>query len=219
MGPMVQRFPEINEVSRNPILDLGVLSEEATVQHIRGQLAALLEQHIGRKGWNQAEASRALRVARITVRQIVNGKLQKLPIDLLIKLLARAGLNVEISVSGGALGPKHRRRLSPKMTQRQLIARDSKRDLGAELLQAARQMKAGHAARTWRVSTTRKTLILEDDFGRRFVRQKGKIPKSVILEHGSLRDASSDDATAANRLCSATTRRATSRARMKGVKK
>jgi predicted XRE-type DNA-binding protein len=184
-------------MSRNPFLDLGVLSEEATILQIRSHLAALLEQHIGRKAWSLAAASRALRVARITIRKIVNGKLEKLPIELLIKLLARAGLNVEISVSRGALGPRYRRRLIPKMTQRQLIARDSKRDLGAELLQAARQVKAGHAARTWRVSTNRKTLVLEDDFGRRFVRRKGKVP----------------------RVPPARTRRATSRARMKEVKK
>lgn len=37
--------------------------------------------------------------------------------------------------------------MMPKMTEKQLIARDSKRDLGAELLQAAREIKAGKAAR------------------------------------------------------------------------
>ena len=35
----------------------------------------------------------------------------------------------------------------PKMTEKQLIARDSKRDLAAELLQAVREMKAGKPAR------------------------------------------------------------------------
>jgi putative transcriptional regulator len=35
----------------------------------------------------------------------------------------------------------------PKMTAKQLIARDAKRDLGAELLQAVREMTAGKAAR------------------------------------------------------------------------
>ena len=39
------------------------------------------------------------------------------------------------------IGVQIRSRLAALMTQRQLIARDSKRDLGAELLQAARQMK------------------------------------------------------------------------------
>ena len=35
----------------------------------------------------------------------------------------------------------------PKMTEKQLIARDSKRDLATELLQAVREMKAGKPAR------------------------------------------------------------------------
>ena len=39
----------------------------------------------------------------------------------------------------------------PKMSEKQLIARDSKRDLGAELLQAAREIKAGKAARVHHV--------------------------------------------------------------------
>ena len=38
-----------------------------------------------------------------------------------------------------------------KMTEKQLAARDSKRDIGAELLEAVREMKAGKAARSHRV--------------------------------------------------------------------
>ena len=39
----------------------------------------------------------------------------------------------------------------PKMTLKQLIARDSKRDLGTELLDAVRAMRAGRPARTHHV--------------------------------------------------------------------
>jgi putative transcriptional regulator len=39
----------------------------------------------------------------------------------------------------------------PKMTEKQLIARDSKRNLAAELLQAVREMKAGKPARVHHV--------------------------------------------------------------------
>jgi putative transcriptional regulator len=38
-----------------------------------------------------------------------------------------------------------------KMTEKQLAARDSKRDIGAELLQAVREMKAGKAGRVHQV--------------------------------------------------------------------
>lgn len=40
----------------------------------------------------------------------------------------------------------------PKMTERQLLARDAKRDLNAELLQAARDIKAGRIGRVWTVA-------------------------------------------------------------------
>src|ERR1700730_16243976 len=51
----------------------------------------------------------------------------------------------------GALWRRFGRRSMPKMTEKQLIARDSKRDLAAELLQAVREMKAGKAARVQHV--------------------------------------------------------------------
>ncbi len=38
-------------------------------------------------------------------------------------------------------------KMARRMTEKQLIAHDSKRDIGAELLQAAREIKAGKAAR------------------------------------------------------------------------
>ncbi len=38
-----------------------------------------------------------------------------------------------------------------KMTEKELIARDRRRDIGAELLQAVRQMRAGKARRVHRV--------------------------------------------------------------------
>jgi len=86
-------------VSRNPFLDLGFSLEEATALHIRSQLAAALEHHIGRKGWSQAEAAKALKVPQPTVSKIVNGNIDKLSIEFLVKLMVRAGLPV--NVSGG----------------------------------------------------------------------------------------------------------------------
>lgn len=90
-------------MSRNPFLDLGFPPEEATAMHIRSQLAAQLEQHIERKGWSQTEAARALKVPQPTISKIVNGNIDKLSIEFLIKLMVRAGLSVEIA-GGRALG-------------------------------------------------------------------------------------------------------------------
>jgi predicted XRE-type DNA-binding protein len=79
-------------MSRNPFLDLGFPPEEAAALQIRSQLAATLEYHIERKGWSQTEAARALKVPQPTVSKIVNGNIEKLSIEFLIKLMVRAGL-------------------------------------------------------------------------------------------------------------------------------
>src|SRR5579859_7076239 len=41
-----------------------------------------------------------------------------------------------------------------KMTHKELVARDSRRDIGAELLAAVREMKAGKAAHVHKVSVS-----------------------------------------------------------------
>jgi predicted XRE-type DNA-binding protein len=86
-------------MSRNPFLDVAFPPDQAVALHIRSQLAGALEYHIERKGWSQTEAARALRVLQPTVSKIVNGKIEKLSIELLIKLMVRAGLPV--SITGG----------------------------------------------------------------------------------------------------------------------
>jgi predicted XRE-type DNA-binding protein len=84
-------------MSRNPFLDLGFPPEEAAALHIRSQLAAALEHYIDRKGWSQAEAARSLKIPQPTVSKIVNGNVDKLSIEFLVKLMVRAGLPVGIS--------------------------------------------------------------------------------------------------------------------------
>jgi predicted XRE-type DNA-binding protein len=82
---------------RNPFVDLGFPPEEAAALHIRSQLAAALEYHIERKGWSETRAARALKVPRPTV-----GKIEKLSIDFLIKLMVRVGLPIKISAAVGS---------------------------------------------------------------------------------------------------------------------
>jgi len=95
-------------MSRNPFLDLGFSREEATALHIRSQLAATLEQYIERKGWSQAETARALKVPQPTVSKIINGNIDKLSIEFLVKLMVRAGLPVDVSSGRG----RHATRMS-----------------------------------------------------------------------------------------------------------
>lgn len=88
-------------MSRNPFLDLGFSREEAAALHIRSQLAATLEHYIERKGWSQTEAARTLKVPQPTVSKIVNGNIDKLSIEFLVKLMVRVGLPVDVSSGRG----------------------------------------------------------------------------------------------------------------------
>src|SRR5882672_11506331 len=97
-------------MSRNPFLDLGFSKEEATALHIRSQLAATLEQFIESHGWSQAEAARALKVPQPTVSKIVNGNIEKLSIEFLVKLAVRVGLPVNISAGRAARATARRAR-------------------------------------------------------------------------------------------------------------
>jgi predicted XRE-type DNA-binding protein len=101
------RFAGINEMSRNPFLDLGFSHEEAAALHIRSQLVAALEYHIDQKGWGQTKAAKALRVPQPTVCKIVNGNIEKLSIEFLIKLMVRADLPVRVS-GGRPASPRRR---------------------------------------------------------------------------------------------------------------
>lgn len=84
-------------MSRNPFLDLGFPPEEAAALHIRSQLAATLEHYITRKGWSQTQAARELKVPQPTLSKIMNGNIEKLSIEFLVKLAVRVGLPVNVS--------------------------------------------------------------------------------------------------------------------------
>jgi predicted XRE-type DNA-binding protein len=101
-------------MSRNPFLDLGFPREEAIALHIRSQLAAALEYHIERKGWSQTAAARALKVPQPTISKIVNGNIDKLSIEFLIKLMVRAGLPVKFV---GGRAPSGRSATSRRASQ------------------------------------------------------------------------------------------------------
>jgi hypothetical protein len=67
----------------------------------------------------------------------------------------------------GLLGPRKDARISGRVS--------------ATLLSAAKE-RAHVASDTELLEIALSRLVLEDDFGRKFVRRKGKIPKSVDLE-------------------------------------
>ena len=63
----------------------------------------------------------------------------------------------------------------PRMTVERLRKRDMKRNIGKELLQAAREIKAGKAARLHRFDVQDTTILSE-----------GKIRLSILVENASV---------------------------------
>ena len=90
-------------MSRNPFLDLGFPPEEAAALHIRSQHAATLEHYITRKGWSQSAAARTLKVPQPSISKIVNGNIEKLSIEFLVKLAARVGIPINVSTGRAVL--------------------------------------------------------------------------------------------------------------------
>jgi hypothetical protein len=79
----------------------------------------------------------------------------------------RNTLALDQAREAGLLGPRKDARISGRIS--------------AALLGAAKE-RAHVASDTELLEIALSRLVLEDDFGRRFVRRKGKIPKSVDLE-------------------------------------
>ncbi len=79
----------------------------------------------------------------------------------------RNSLALDQAREAGLLGPRKDARISGRIS--------------AALLGAAKE-RANVASDTELLEIALSRLVLEDDFGRRFVRRKGKIPKSVDLE-------------------------------------
>ena len=80
---------------------------------------------------------------------------------------ARNTLALDQAREAGLLGPRKDARISGRIS--------------AALLGAAKE-RAHVVSDTELLEIALSRLVLEDDFGRRFVRRKGKVPKSVDLE-------------------------------------
>lgn len=57
-----------------------------------------IEQHIKNMGITQAQAAKKMGVTQPRVSDLVNGKIDRFTIDMLITMLARLGLHVEIKL-------------------------------------------------------------------------------------------------------------------------
>lgn len=85
--------------SGNVFIDLGFPPHEAAVMLLRCELAEALRKWIEREGITQAQAAERLGVAQPRVSEISRNRVDKLSLDYLVGLCAKAGVAVKIKTA------------------------------------------------------------------------------------------------------------------------
>lgn len=75
---------------------------KAENQKLRSSLMIALKRHIERDGLSQAEAARVFGVTQPRVSDLMRGKIDLFSLDMLVKMLAAAGLRVTMRVKKAA---------------------------------------------------------------------------------------------------------------------
>jgi predicted XRE-type DNA-binding protein len=96
---MKKAIARITRSSGNVFLDLGFPPHEATVMLLRCQLAEALRKWMAREGLPQAQAAKRLGVVQPRISEIVCNKVDKLSLDYLVGLCAKAGLSVTVRLA------------------------------------------------------------------------------------------------------------------------
>jgi predicted XRE-type DNA-binding protein len=89
---------KVTRSSGNVFEDLGFDSAEAENLKLRAQLMQELEKLIRAERLTQNDAAELLNIHQSRVSDLVRGKIDRFSIDTLVKLLARAGRQVEMKV-------------------------------------------------------------------------------------------------------------------------
>ena len=89
---------KVTNSSGNVFEDLGFDAPEAENLKLRAQLMRELETLISDGDLTQSEAAELLGIQQSRVSDLVRGKIDRFSIDMLVKLLARAGRFVEIRI-------------------------------------------------------------------------------------------------------------------------
>lgn len=83
----------------NVFLDLGFPPHEAAVLLLRSELAEALRQWMDREGLTQAVAAERLGVSQPRMSEIARNRVEKLSLDYLVGLCAKAGLSVAVKLA------------------------------------------------------------------------------------------------------------------------
>ena len=85
--------------SGNVFLDLGFAPHEAAVMLLRCELAEALRKWMDREGCTQAQAAHRLGVSQPRISEIRRNKVDKLSLDYLVSLCAKAGVSVKVKMA------------------------------------------------------------------------------------------------------------------------
>ena len=88
----------VTQGTDNVFEDLGFDAEEAANLKVRADLMLDLRKYILQQRWTQEEAAVFLGETQPRISNLMNGELGRFSVDKLIKLLARAGMEVEVGV-------------------------------------------------------------------------------------------------------------------------
>jgi predicted XRE-type DNA-binding protein len=89
----------LDRSSGNVFLDLGFPPHEAAVMLLRCELAEALRKWMDREGSTQAQAARRLGVSQPRISEIARNKVDKLSLDYLVGLCAKAGVSVKVKMA------------------------------------------------------------------------------------------------------------------------
>lgn len=89
----------ITRDSRNVFLDLGFPPHEAAVMLLRCEIAEALRTWMTREELTQAQTAKRLGVVQPRISEIARNKVDKLSLDYLVGLCAKAGVSVTVKLA------------------------------------------------------------------------------------------------------------------------
>ena len=96
---MKKKRPQQTHGVNNVFMDLGFPAHQAAVLLLRCELAEALRKWMDREGITQAEAAKRLGVVQPRISEIARNKVNKLSLDYLVGLCAKAGVSVAVKLA------------------------------------------------------------------------------------------------------------------------
>ena len=90
---------KVTRSNGNVFSDLGFVKAEAEHLQVRSTLMIAIQEIIDERQLTQAEAAAAFGVTQPRISDLVRGKIELFSIDMLVTMLARAGMHVQIVLS------------------------------------------------------------------------------------------------------------------------